>query len=182
MFKSLQKTNFQYVHLTKDSLNVPLELLWKIGYDNQNPSRPSLMPLFRILHTPDIVKSDDISTAYQELRSQLNPDLQEQLQNDERLPFEERDPDLMALDMSLKFEAQVMTLTRLFATPLSPDRDPVIAAKFQAAIQETFNQTGLTGKELAAQLEEHLQQIGSNDPSYDHFSGILNVMHDVLDL
>lgn len=171
------------VILSSDGLDVPLETAFAINDPRTESNRPTLMPLFRTRYV-ELPKADSSSEQdYQTLRNHLPPDLQAKLTADESLPSNERDPDLIALDGSLRFEAARMTITRYIGTaPADVERAQASTANYaQMPDQVTSNLLGFSGY-IVDKLNQHLQELGPNDPSYDMFSGVSNLIKESINL
>lgn len=161
-------TDKRGVILTKDSLDIPLELAFGINNDRAETSRPTLLPLFRTRFVADREAEELSQNYYAILRSRLPPELQLKLLEDERELFEDRDPDLIALDNSLKFDANVLTLTTQFGVPILEDDMRLIAAQNYLNLPHTVKEELLAyASGVTDYLDQHLAQIGPNDPSYE---------------
>lgn len=158
------------VVLTADSLAVPLEFAFAISPDPSNPGRPSLSPLFRLRYVED-KQPDDLSLSYyQERLNSLPLKLQQRLNLDKSKPLEERDPDLVALDTSLKFQAHLMALAHPSSVAGSgpPDEAALIGAQQHLELPDKVKDALLqNGSVITHFLDNYLSAIGPNDPSYD---------------
>lgn len=168
------------VVLSSDSLNVPLEVLSHIQNDPSASSRPSLMPLFRTRYVEDPSSSNIGEEEYQTLRNNLPDELKAKLEQDEALPFRERDPDLIALDQSLRFEATMIALLKQLSGTETTAGPSSLNFQNLDNLAET-NLIGLTQYMVGA-LNHYLTDVGPNEPSYDLFLGTYNQMNEALTL
>jgi hypothetical protein len=107
------------VILNEDGLNVPLESTFGIINEQAGTTRPSLMPLFRIRLINDSTHFELSGDYYEKLRNSLSSEIKDKLETDEKegkiAGFDNRDPDLIALDNSLKFEAYLLSMLNQFS-------------------------------------------------------------------
>jgi hypothetical protein len=171
------------VILTKDSLDVPLEFAFGITDDRSEPGRPTLLPLFRTLIVDDQKIPDTSRNYYEKLRNELSPNLKTKLEQDEQQPFEDRDPDLVALDNSLRFNANVLALAKSFSLPVEEGHLSLIGAQQYLNLPNAIRQEILTyGTTVSNYVDRFLAQIGPNDPSYDFLLNATNQIKQTLDL
>ncbi|WP_068467246.1 hypothetical protein [Candidatus Protochlamydia phocaeensis] len=171
------------VILAKDSLEVPIEIAFGINNDRTEPGKPSLLPLFRTRFVDDHQVEDLSRSYYLELRDNLPTDLQKILSQDEAKPnIEDRDPDLMALDNSLRFEANILALADHLSVPQS-DEGVLIGAQQFLALPTLVKQELLAyGANVGQFLDRYLAEIGPNDPSYDLLLNVSNQMKEAYQL
>lgn len=172
------------VILTTDSLEVPLEVAFGINSDKAGSSRPSLLPLFRTRYVEDRQTEDLTLSYYQERLNSLPLELQQRLNLDKSKPFEERDPDLIALDNSLRFAANLMALAgNLSISGTEPDESTLISAQQYLGLPDKVKQELLNyGLIVTNFLDDHLAAIGSNDPRYDLLMNVSNQMKEAIQL
>ncbi len=170
--------------LTKDSLDVPFEAQIGIETEPAEAGRPSLPPLFRTRFVDDRLVEDSSRDYYQELRNNLSPYLKEKLIEDEaQLAFEDRDPDLIALDTSLKFEANLLAMADRLSAPGTGDEKALISAQQFMALPELVQRELSTyGLHAVHFLDGYLEKIGRNDPSYEILLNVSNQMKEALEL
>lgn len=156
------------VILTQDTINVPLETAFGINNERSETSRPTLMPLFRTRYVEMPKLSNFIESDYAVLRNQLPTELREALESNEKLPFKDQDPDLIALDQSLQFEASRRTLIKILGNPpVDQERalaDAVNFIKLPEMVSKNILNYGYT---ITNCLDRYLGALGPNDPSYD---------------
>lgn len=170
------------VILTQDGLNVPLETAFGIHDEKSESSRPTLSPLFRTRYVDQPNQGDD-GSDYAELRNSLPPELQELLTEDEKLPFRDRDPNMIALDNSLQFEANRRGLVKSLANPpIDIKRATADAANFKNLPAEAKHNIAHYSGQIVQGLDNYLQTIGPNDPSYDLLLNASNQMKEGIDL
>lgn len=163
------------VILTTDSLEVPLEYAFSIADQRSESSRPSLMPLFRTRYVDKALLEDLSIDYYVQLRNALPAHLKEELEADEQLAVEKRDSNLVALDHSLHFEADVLLFAKkLSSSPLDPDQATLAAQVFHDLPTQTHQALLNHEKQVISYLDRHLESIGPNDPSYDIFLNASN--------
>lgn len=166
--KGIQQGSNAGAILAKDSLEVPLEAAMPISSEQIGSGRPALMPLFRTIQVKD--KEVDNLTDYfaQRLRQSLNPDLKTRLEEDEKQLFDDRDPDLIALDQGIiQFGAELLSRVALAGLPASSDDAQLIAAQRYLNLPEQAKQAGIEyGLTINQYLDQFLADIGHNDPSY----------------
>ncbi|CUI15984.1 conserved hypothetical protein [Candidatus Protochlamydia naegleriophila] len=172
------------VILTTDSLEVPIEVAFGINSDKASSSKPSLLPLFRTRYVEDRQTEDLSLSYYQERLNSLTLEMQQRLNLDKSKPFEERDPDLIALDNSLKFEAHLMALAGSSSVPGSaPDESTLIGAQQYLGLPDLVKQELLNyGLIVTNFLDDHLTTIGPNDPSYDLLLNVSNQLKEAMQL
>ena len=175
------------VILTKDSLQVPLEVQFGITDERANSSNPTLMPLIRTRYVEDRTTEDTSLGFYQERRAKLSDGLKQKLDaNDEAIrtgQFDLIDQDVLALDMSLKFEANLMALANGLSVPSSGHESLLIGAQQYLAMPEAVKSEMISyGSKVVHFLDQHLSQIGSNDPSYDILLNASNQIKEALTL
>lgn len=170
--------------LTKDSLEVPFEKQISIQSQEAEAGRPFLPPLFRMRFVEDR-KGEDLSHEYyQTLRNELSPLLKEKLEKDEaQIALTDRDPDLVALDTSLKFEANLLALADMAAVPSNDEERVLLGAQQYLAVPTLVQQELLTyGSTVLRFLDHYLDSMGRNDPSYEILVNISNQMKEALEL
>ena len=172
------------VILAKDSLEVPYEKQAGIQANQAEAGRPSLPPLFRTRFVDDHQVEDLSRDYYQALRNNLPSLLKEKLEKDEaHSAFAERDPDLVALDMSLKFEAHLLALADTFSIPSASDEKVLMGIQRYLALPARVQQELLTyGSTVSHFLDHYLSNIGPNDPSYEILHNVSNQMKEALEL
>lgn len=164
------------VILTADGLDVPLEVMFNLTNQRSESSRPTLMPIFRSRYVEDgQTVGIDSTNDYQALRDSLSPALRGMLEKDETLGFEERDPNLIALDHALHFAAMSLAMSRQFGLPPAEMEKALLAAeKFldqpSTAQQNLVEYTTV----LTSYLNQYLQEVGPNEPGYDLWLNALN--------
>jgi hypothetical protein len=164
--------------LVKDSLEVRYEKMKPLHASEAEAGRPFLPPLFRTRFVEDRQVEDLSQEYYQTLRNGLSDRLKEKLERDEaQTTLSDRDPDLIALDNSLKFEAHLLALADRLAIPSANDE------KTQLGVQQLMALPGLVQQELVSYgstvahfLDRYLATMSFNDPSYEI---LLNVSHQI---
>ncbi|MCE2983971.1 MAG: hypothetical protein LW832_10470 [Parachlamydia sp.] len=170
------------VILTKDSLEVPLEVQFGINNEQSGASRPSLLPLFRTRYVEDSQTEDLTLTHYQERLNSLPLELQQRLNLDKSKPLEDRDPDLVALDESLHFESNLLALAAKISIS-NEDPNLVIRAQQYLAFPDHVKKELLAyANSVTNFLDDHLASIGPNDPAYDLFLGVSNQLKEAMTL
>ena len=180
-------SNNRGVVLTQDSLSVPLEVQFAISNDPTNTSRPTLPVIFRIRDADDGRVANLAAQFYLSFRANLSPILQNRLLNDENeLFFEDRDPDLIALDSSLYFEADIAAK---IAAHLEANTAEVAEAtktdyikKDQMKISSARQNIISYSQNVLNSVIQHVNKIGANDPSHDIFMHVCNQAQEALNL
>jgi len=170
--------------LTKDSLDVPFEAQMSIESQEAEAGRPFLPPLFRMRFVDDHQVEDLSREYYQMLRDSLPLLLKEKLKKDEaQIDLADRDPDLVALDSSLKFEANLLALADTLSVPSSKDEKTLLGAQQYVALPALVQQEFLTyGANVLRFLDRYLGSIGRNDASYEILTNVANQMKEALEL
>lgn len=171
-------------NLSKDSLEIPLEKQFNVSSQQIEAGRPSLPPLFRMRFVEDSRGEDLSRDYYQTLRNSLPPILREKLEKDEaQIVPEDRDPDMVALDSSLRFEANLLALADTLSVPSTSDEKVLVGAQQYLALPSLVKQELLAyGTTISHFLDDHLSTIGPNDASYDILFNISNQMKEALNL
>lgn len=169
--------------LSKDSLDVPLEEALPISDERAGSSRPTLMPLFRTRYVEDKEVTDLTQHFVQRLRDALDPGLRARLEQDETQVFDDRDPDLIALDQGfIQFGAEVLTRTAMAGLPVSEDDPQMIAAQNYLSLPKAARQESVAyGSMIDQYLDRFLANIGPNDPSYDLLLKASNQLKQTID-
>ena len=171
------------IDLTKDSLEVPYEQQQKIYAAEAEAGRPFLPPLFRTRFVDDHQVEDLTYAYYLELRDQLPSYLKEKLEKDEKIVLSDRDPDLVAMDMSLKFEANLLALADTFAIPNADEEKSLLGAKEYMNLPEIVQQEISTyGINFVRFLDQYLANIGPNDPSFEILFNVSNQIKEAVAL
>ena len=146
--------------------------------------RPFLPPLFRMRFVDDHQVEDLSRDYYQTLRNSLSPLLKDKLEKDEaQLVLADRDPDLVALDSGLKFEANLLALADTLSVPSSNDEKVLLGAQQYIALPSLVQQEFLTyGANVLRFLDHYLGSIGPNDASYEILLNTSNQMKEALEL
>ncbi len=169
--------------LAKESEEVPFVVQFSIGTDRAQAGHPSLRPSSAIDFVEDSQMKELSDHYYQELRNQLPAYLKEKLLRDEEQPFEDRDPDFLALDASLKFEADGLALTDRLSVSESKNEKILLEAKqyvdFPLLVQQ---QLTTYGSHVTYFLDDYLSKIGPNDPSYSLLINVSNQLKEALEL
>ena len=170
-------------NLAKDSLEIPFEQQAKIGAQEAEAGRPSLPPLFKMRFVEDR-EGDELSRDYYlALRKSLSPPLKGKLENEEKLPFNERDPDLIALDGSLKFEGNLLALADSLSAPLTGNEPALPGAEHAQALPQTVQkELSSYGSLVCSFLDRYLSQLSRNDASYELFQHVSNQIKEALNL
>lgn len=186
--QELRNTRIQQGHsqnrgvpLAQDSLDIPIELQFGINNERTESSRPTLMPLnrTRFVQMPPI--SSSYEQEYIQLRNSLPEDLRTKLEEDERLHFSKRDPDLIAFNESLKFEAaRRMMIQYLAAPPADLERALASAANYSNMPETILKNILSHSSHVLNKIDDYLNQIGPNDPSYDNYLNASNLAHDAI--
>lgn len=172
------------VVLTKDSLDVPLEVQFNITNDRTESGRPTLPILVRIRDTDNAALKDDLAlTFYQQFRSQLSPEMQERLLNDEEFSFQDRDPSYIALDVALRFQANLAAISEMLKQDdLNRDKIEASIASFNHLPVQVNQALNNFNQEVLNHLSIYLHTIGRNDPSYDILASVSNQINEALNL
>ncbi|WP_075883344.1 hypothetical protein [Candidatus Protochlamydia sp. W-9] len=165
------------VILTEDSLEVPLEVAFGINIDRASAGRPTLSPLFRSRFADENNQTENLALSYYQSRFEGLPfELQARLTLDKQKEFEDRDPDLLALDASLKFDAQLLAFRDSFSVSKT-DESIQIAAQQYLGLPDAIGQEMIkTSGAITNFLDDHLSQIGPNDPDYDRLLNVSNLI------
>lgn len=163
------------VILTDDSLDVPFERQVDIASQGADSGRPSLTPLLQTGAAEERGGDNAAHAYYLALRDGLSPGLKNKLEQDEaQTSFKDRDPDLVALDGSLQFGAQLLALA---------DSPPSVIK----GSDETKGMPECVQKELSAMgssaihvLDAYLSTLSSNDPSAEIFQEVSNQLKEAL--
>jgi hypothetical protein len=169
------------VILTKDGLDVPLEVQFGINDEKINSGRPTLLPLFRTRYVDDRTTEDNTQGYYQELRGQLSPTLQNLLAENELKSLEERDPDLVALDMSLRFEANWLAISNGLSVPSSSSESALIGAQQFLNMPSMVRSQMLDyGNKVSQFLDTYLATLRRDDPSFDILLNVSNQIKEAI--
>jgi hypothetical protein len=167
--------------LAYDTLEVPLQA--PIAPNEAEAGRPSLPPLFRTRFVEDHQIEELNREYYQMLRHNLSALLKQKLEKDEQEELTERDPDLVALDASLKFEANLLALTDTLLIPSTGDEKTLLGAQRYLALPELVRQELMNyGSVVTHFLDHYLSTIGRNDASYDLLVNVSNQIKEALAL
>jgi hypothetical protein len=170
------------VILTQDSLEVALEVAFGINIDRASPGRPSLAPLFRTRYAEENETGDLTLSYYQQQIGALPAELQARLNLDKQKDLEDRDPDLVALDQSLKFNAQLLALRDSLSLLESKNSTLGGAGQYLGlpdSVQRELLQTGVI---ITNFLDEYLANIGPNDPDYERLLSTSNLIKEAMGL
>jgi hypothetical protein len=170
--------------LSKDSLEVPFEKQVSIQSQEAEAGRPFLPPLFRMRFIEDRQVEDLSRDYYQTLRNSLSPLLKNKLVRDEaHVTLTDRDPDLVALDTSLKFEANLLALADTLSVPSGDEERVLLGAQQYIALPSLVQQELLNyGATVLRFLDHYLSSIGPNDASYEILLNVSNQMKEALEL
>ncbi len=172
------------VILAKDSLEVPYEKQVGIQTNEAEAGRPFLPPLFRTRFVDDRKVEDLSRDYYQALRNRLPSPLKEKLEADEtQIVLADRDPNLVALETSLKFEANLLALADQLVILNPNDEKALLRAQQYLALPEVVQKEILNyGSTVTRFLDHYLSTIGPNDPSYDILINVSNQVKEALEL
>ncbi len=167
------------VVLAKDGLDVWIN---ESGITNVKgePARPSLATINKTLITsyPNLPEDKSI-THYHNLRSGLPDDLKGQLTDDEEKTFEERDPNLIAMDANKRLNANWMAMAEGLSVPSSKDEPISTATKAFNAMPETVGNNMLHhGAKIGHHLDHYLSTIRSDTPGFDILLNASNQIKD----
>lgn len=169
------------VILAKDSLQVPLETQFGITDEKTNPGKPTLMPLFRTRYVDDHATEDKTQEYYQGLKANLPQNLQDLLNKNETQYAEDKDPDVIALDMSLRFEANWLAISDGLSVPSSQNESTLIGAQQFLNMPIMVKMQMLDyGTQVSGFLDHYLATTSSNDPGYDTLLNASNLIKDAL--
>lgn len=141
--------------------------------------RPAIATINKTLLTQYPELPDDKSVAYyHELRNRLPGDLKGQLENDEQKIFEDRDPNLIAMDANKRLNAQWLAMAESLSVP-SPQDDSA-AKQFNDMPQTVGNNMIDHGTKISKHLDQYLSSIRSDDPGYDILLNASNQLKDAL--
>jgi hypothetical protein len=169
--------------LIDDNEKIPLPFLIWINDNRTEISRPVTNVLFRDIHSTGEAKTTSPEEFYEILRNNLPNELKSKLEDEETLFFTKRDPDLIALNSSLKFAATLLaTLENLGAPPFSSERAKAEATNLETMPEEVKTNITSFGNQVNNELENYLKDIGPNHPSFDMFLSAYNQINDALDL
>jgi hypothetical protein len=170
--------------LSKDSLEIPFEKQFSIQSEEAEAGRPFLPPLFRMRFAEDRQVEDLSRDYYQTLRNNLPPLLKDKLEKDEAQPsLEDRDPDLVALDSSLKFEANLLALADTLSVPSNDHEKVLLGAQQYIALPTLVQQEFLSyGANVLRFFDHYLDSIGPNDASYEILVNVSNQVKEALEL
>jgi len=170
--------------LTKDSLEIPFEKQISIQSQGAEAGRPFLPPLFRMRFIEDRQVEDLSRDYYQTLRNSLPLLLKNKLERDEaQFTFADRDPDLVALDTSLKFEANLLALADTLSVPSGDEERILLGAQQYVALPSLVQQELVNyGATVLRFLDHYLGSIGPNDASYEILLNVSNQLKEALEL
>lgn len=178
--KGFSKSSSRVI-LTKDSLEVPLEKQISAHSQETEPGHPQL-PILQI-HSSETHDKKDLSFYYYKmLRDELPALLKEKLNQDEALiDLADRNPDLIALDTSLKFEANLLALTTHFSS--SEIQQSLLNDQQKLLLPTHIQQELLTyGSSILSFLEHNLNLKGHHDSNYEMLVNISNQIKEALEL
>lgn len=177
--KNPQGSNPRGVILTPDNEGIPLEIIMgKIGNDPYSSARPMLKEsLFQMINVSPKAQAEEMRGTFELLLSFLPTDLQEKLTQDKQLPFEDRDPDLVALDLMLKFETGFAAAAARVSMPEVEGGTALTEAKRYEALPGEVNGAlmALTDK-ILSRLEDYLTVSSPNDIGHDLLLNALNAL------
>ena len=183
-----ERTNTGLVHgapwnpgviLTKDSLEVPLENLIPLTNPRSEPSRPTLLPIFRAPLSADRPLEESLPNFYQELRNSLSPFLQAKLEGNDQTEKGDKDPDVSALDATVNLFASFLGRSEHLKRAVVEKEGMEGTQKMLQSLPSTSLQASLfLGERLEKELAGHLSEIGSNDPSYDLLTRVFGLLQE----
>ncbi len=140
-----------------------------------------MLPLFRTRYVEDRTTEDLTFTFYMERLSSLPLELQQKLNLERSKALEDRDPDLVALDESLHFEANLLALADGLSVP-SSDAVLIGAQQFLALPNIVKHELLNYGTTVTNFLDRYLVSIGPNDPSYDLLLNVSSQLKEAIGL
>lgn len=166
------------VPLAKDGVDIPLEYAIPLKDERSAGSRPTLYPLFRTRYAELTPQTNwDIQGYYTKLKDSLSPETRFQLETDLKQLFEDRTPDWVAMDSSVRFAASILLLAHQAARPFSFDTDSDYQTKAIRHFQELPHQAEQEllnySQEVYQFASQYLGELGRNDPSYEMFANAL---------
>jgi hypothetical protein len=171
------------VILTTHGEDVPLEIAFGIRREATQANRPPLLPLFRVRNAEGQEEPFSAQSNYEELRQSLPSDLKERLDADEALSFRERDPDLIALDQSLHFEATRRALLKQLEGPaMDPERAAASGQNYMALPQNVKDNLLELSQDILKRFDQYLEKLGPNDPSFDALARAGGQMREALNV
>jgi len=169
------------VVLTSDSLDVSMVVTLPITNDATNPSHPTLAPLVRARFVTTGDDGDTGTDYYNKLFKQTPPSRQTQLTNNNNLPFddENKNGDLMAYDYALGSNSTILTMAdRITLPPAEREEIKQNAIKHAALDGEIRDNAIKNAAVVSAALNDHLNSIGTNDPSYLSWKGASDTLNE----
>lgn len=171
------------VYLSKDSLNVPLEVLFGITNQKTESSRPTLLPVFRSRYVEagenyGLDSSADYAAMRDTMLSRLGISLEEYEEG-----LANGDLTLIATDQFVQFAAQQKTLAKQLQLPVIDLEGTFNSTEAFKALPESVKQNLIAYvNTLANQLSEYLSFIGPNHPAYDLWLNALNDLDEMKEL
>lgn len=167
--KQPQGTNPKGVILTQDPIadGIPLDVVaGKLGNDPANPSRPSLKEaVFQTIHVTGAVQ-DEITSTIEEDR--LSPELRTKLEEDKKLPFEKRDPDLVALELLMKFEDRGLAAARQLSQPPIEEGPALEETRtMNELLNKITDNLHIVTEKVIGYIEGTIHEIGANNMNHD---------------
>ncbi len=174
--RSLQGAdNGKGAHLTTDSLETPLEVLISVHSQAADSNQPSLVPLARTAFEEESQKTDPSRDYYLQRRESLPPMLKHKLNEDEKQPLEERDPDLLALDASLHQEAYLVTFAnQLTLLKVTPEQLSTHTQQEYALLNLVQQETRAMGVQTLHALERYVDLLGVDAPGREALHQVSN--------
>lgn len=169
--------------LTQDSLDVPLEVLMSVHSQETESDHPSLAPLIQTAFADDRPTTNLSRDYYLKRIETLPPLLKQNFQEDKKKPLEERDPALVALDVSLSEEAQLVTfVSELTASKISEEQTLTTSQQNQALFALIEKESLNVGIQTLQTLDTHLNAFNALHSSDHPLNPVINQLKEALTL
>lgn len=170
-------------NLTADSLETPLEVIMSVHSQETDSNQPSLVPLARTAFEEESQKTDPSRDYYLQRRESLPPMLKHKLNEDEKQPLGVRDPDLLALDVSLHQEADLVTFANQLALlKVPPEQLSAHTQQEYTLLNLVQQETRALGVQTLQTLERYVGLLGMDESSREALYQVSNQLKESITL
>ena len=153
----------------------------EVFHYRSEPGKPSLHPLLFLRASGEMEVSDEglFQPIYQELLERLPPDMAEWLSNQMQLPFNDRDPDAVALHHTLSVTATAIGWLSMVTAPI--ESNSVAASNLMMNIALPFVALRSALGQADFVVREALSFLNQSGPNYQHYDFFNNSLTDIQD-
>jgi hypothetical protein len=135
----------------------------------------------RVLQSSTLPMQASWNAAYEQLVSQLPPDVLARFTSEQQKPPNERDPSFTAVANVLMLGAQILTMIGIHSQPPSPDSlEAAHTQNNQDASIMAMKQSIINTVQVADQAEEFLDEQGANLPYFDEYRDAITQIRDIV--